>query len=159
MDQPTGDQGREVRFKRMLFVYAAILATILTACLVVLTVRCSHWILGHKRYRAEAKLFAPSTLPPGSWRFIVSGDSRNCGDVVMPTIAVHSAQFAPSFYWHLGDLRAIYKIDEDMAYAAANNAGSLSCENYHQLAWSDFIQNQIAPLGARLFMWALATTK
>jgi len=38
----------------------------------------------------------------GAWRFIVSGDSRNCGDVVMPTIAAHSAQFAPSFYWHLG---------------------------------------------------------
>lgn len=40
---------------------------------------------------------------PGEWRFIVSGDSRNCGDVVMPTIAAHSSRYTPSFYWHLGD--------------------------------------------------------
>ena len=57
-------------------------------------------------------------LPEGSWRFIVSGDSRNCGDIVMPAIASHSAQFTPNFYWHLGDLRATYKIDEDMAFEA-----------------------------------------
>lgn len=84
-------------------------------------------------------------LPPGSWRFIVSGDSRNCGDVVMPTIAAHSAQFAPAFYWHLGDLRAIYKVDEDMAFAATKRGGVLTCENYQRLAWSDFVDNQIAP--------------
>src|SRR6266849_1075015 len=55
-------------------------------------------------------------LAEGTWRFIVSGDSRNCGDVVMPAIAAHSLErYQPSFYWHLGDLRAIYKIDEDMA--------------------------------------------
>jgi hypothetical protein len=86
-------------------------------------------------------------LPQGSWRFIVSGDSRNCGDVVMPTIAAHSAQFAPNFYWHLGDLRAIYKIDEDMAFAAANNGQVLACDNYQRLAWSDFAANQIAAFG------------
>jgi hypothetical protein len=83
--------------------------------------------------------------PQGSWRFIVSGDSRNCGDVVMPTIAAHAAQFAPSFYWHLGDLRAIYKIDEDMAFAAQHKGEALSCDNYQRRAWSDFVENQIAP--------------
>jgi Calcineurin-like phosphoesterase len=92
-----------------------------------------------------------SELPPGSWRFIVSGDSRNCGDVIMPAIAAHSAQFAPSFYWHLGDLRAIYKVDEDMAFAAAKRGQVLTCENYQRLAWSDFIDNQIAPFGSLPF--------
>jgi hypothetical protein len=86
-------------------------------------------------------------LPEGSWRFIVSGDSRNCGDVVMPAIAAHSAQFSPSFYWHLGDLRAIYKIDEDFAFANANGGKTLNCETYERLAWSDFVTNQIAAFG------------
>jgi hypothetical protein len=86
-------------------------------------------------------------LPAGSWRFIVSGDSRNCGDIVMPAIAAHSVQFAPSFYWHLGDLRAIYKVDEDMAFAAAVDGEFLSCSLYLQRAWPDFIEHQIAAFG------------
>lgn len=91
---------------------------------------------------------ADDSLPPGSWRFIVSGDSRNCGDIIMPSIAAHSRQFEPKFYWHLGDLRAIYKIDEDMAAAAEKLTGQrLSCATYHRLAWNDFVENQIAPFG------------
>jgi len=62
-----------------------------------------------------------ASLPEGSWRFIVSGDSRNCGDIVLPSIAMDSGRLAPAFYWHLGDLRAIGKVDEDMAFAAAVN--------------------------------------
>jgi hypothetical protein len=88
----------------------------------------------------------------GSWRFIVSGDSRNCGDVVVPAIAAHSASlYQPSFYWHLGDLRAIYKIDEDMAYAELANGRYLGCENYVKRAWPDFIDHQIAPFGSTPF--------
>ena len=87
-------------------------------------------------------------LPAGSWRFIVSGDSRNCGDVVMPAISAHSAQFAPSFYWHLGDLRAIYKIDEDMAFAAASHGQVLTCDDYERRTWNDFVENQIAAFGS-----------
>jgi hypothetical protein len=90
---------------------------------------------------------AVSPLQEGSWRFIVSGDSRNCGDVVMPAIAAHSAKLAPAFYWHLGDLRAIYKIDEDMFYEAQNKGETLSCDNYQRHAWDDFVENQIAPFG------------
>jgi hypothetical protein len=86
-----------------------------------------------------------STEPEGSWRFIVSGDSRNCGDVVMPAIAAHSRQFSPVLYWHLGDLRAISKIDEDMAAAASKDNLALSCDTYHRLAWNDYVENQIAP--------------
>jgi hypothetical protein len=87
-------------------------------------------------------------LPAGSWRFIVSGDSRNCGDVVMPAISAHSARFAPSFYWHLGDLRAIYKIDEDMAFEAANRGQVLTCDDYEKRTWNDFVENQIAAFGS-----------
>lgn len=86
-------------------------------------------------------------LPEGSWRFIVSGDSRNCGDIVMPAIAANSVQFSPSFYWHLGDLRAIYKIDEDFAFANVNHGKVPTCETYQRLAWSDFVANQIGAFG------------
>jgi hypothetical protein len=90
-------------------------------------------------------------LPEDSWRFVVSGDSRNCGDVVMPAIAAQSARYSPRFYWHLGDLRAIYKIDEDMAEAALKAGRPLACGVYEKLAWSDFIANQIAPFGSTPF--------
>ncbi len=87
----------------------------------------------------------PSQLGEGAWQLIVSGDSRNCGDVIMPAIAADSARYAPAFYWHLGDLRAIYKIDEDMLDASTKMGQTLTCEVYHKQAWNDFIANQIAP--------------
>ncbi len=98
--------------------------------------------------RATEKPVAAPALPAGSWRFIVSGDSRNCGDIVVPAIAAHSAEFAPTFYWHLGDLRAIYKVDEDMAFEAATRGQVLSCEVYERRAWHDFVENQIAAFGS-----------
>jgi len=60
----------------------------------------------------------PTPAPPKpaaskSWKFVVSGDSRNCGDVVMPAIAAGAAANGAQFYWHLGDFRAIYDFDED----------------------------------------------
>ncbi len=101
--------------------------------------------------RAAGIISRPVPAAQGTWRFIVSGDSRNCGDVVMPSIAADSARYAPSFYWHLGDLRAIYKTDEDMEAASAKNGQILSCGAYHRRAWSDFIENQIAPFGGMPF--------
>ncbi len=99
-------------------------------------------------FRARAQNASTTTaLPDGSWRFIVSGDSRNCGDIVVPAIAAHSAQFSPSFYWHLGDLRAIYKIDEDIAFNRAYLGSHMSCETYHRIAWKDFVANQIGAFG------------
>jgi len=102
---------------------------------------------GHKALSTEETSLRKTPSPDGEWQFVVSGDSRNCGDVVMPAIAAQSAHYKPSFYWHLGDLRAIYKIDEDMAAAATRTGETLSCEVYHRRAWSDFIENQIAPFG------------
>ena len=64
--------------------------------------------------------FAQGKARPKSndaWTFAVSGDSRNCGDVVMPSIAAAAAQNNAAFYWHLGDLRAIYAVDEDYQHS------------------------------------------
>ena len=50
---------------------------------------------------------------PQTWTFAVSGDSRNCGDVVMPAMAADASKHNVSFYWHLGDLRWITAPDQD----------------------------------------------
>src|SRR5215467_11048495 len=34
--------------------------------------------------------------------------SASCGDLVMPTIAAHSDQFAPAFYWHRRSIQRIH---------------------------------------------------
>ncbi len=79
----------------------------------------------------------------GSWKFAVSGDSRNCGDIVMPAIAQGVRRDGASFYWHLGDYRAIYTFDED--YLHTHPASTIS--NYFAAAWPDFIQHQLQPFG------------
>ncbi|MGB0037103.1 MAG: hypothetical protein WBP79_16675 [Candidatus Acidiferrales bacterium] len=80
-----------------------------------------------------------------SWTFAVSGDSRNCGDVVMPAIAAGVKQKGASFYWHLGDFRAIYNFDEDMQHQPGHLAKPMSISEYLDISWDDFLQNQIAP--------------
>lgn len=79
----------------------------------------------------------------GNWTFAVSGDSRNCGDIVMPAMAQAVKRDGASFYWHLGDYRAIYKVDED--YLQTHPGTSIS--DYFSNAWPDFIQHQIQPFG------------
>ncbi|MBV9761133.1 MAG: metallophosphoesterase [Acidobacteriaceae bacterium] len=74
-----------------------------------------------------------------TWTFAVSGDSRNCGDVVMPAIARGAIDNHAAFYWHLGDFRAIYIIDQD--FAAEHKPA------YLENAWQDFIDNQIMSFG------------
>src|SRR5471032_1801012 len=92
-----------------------------------------------------ALLAAASAAPAeGTWRFAVSGDSRNCGDVVVPAIAAGAKKDGAKFYWHLGDLRAIYTFDQDML---AERGGEMSIAGYEKEAWNDFIENQIAPFG------------
>lgn len=85
----------------------------------------------------------------GVWRFAVSGDSRNCGDVVMPTLAQNVLQDNALFYWHLGDFRAIYMIDEDYAQAHQKTATGTTptVNDYLPYAWNDFIDNQLAYFG------------
>ena len=84
-----------------------------------------------------------------SWKFAVSGDSRNCGDIVMPAIAQGARQNGAEFYWHLGDFRAIYTFDEDLVPPPQLGlpAKALNIIDYESTAWPDFIAHQIAPFG------------
>jgi len=81
-------------------------------------------------------------------RFAVSGDSRNCGDVVMPGIAAKVLAQSAAFYWHLGDFRKIYDFDEDMQHEPEHLAKPMSIIEYESIAWDDFLQNQISPFGS-----------
>jgi len=87
--------------------------------------------------------------PPDSWRFAVGGDSRNCGDVVMPAVAAGVRAEGARFYWHLGDFRAMNNFDQDMvAKKKASSAGAaMTIAEYQKTAWDDFIENQLSPFG------------
>lgn len=90
-----------------------------------------------------APLFAQSS---GTWNFAVSGDSRNCGDLVVPSLAAQIEKENAQFYWHLGDFRAIYAIDEDIAHRATGSHPA-SLDEYHEMAWQDAITNQLESFG------------
>jgi hypothetical protein len=90
---------------------------------------------------------AAAQQPAGTWRFVVSGDSRNCGDIVMPAIAETAKKNQAAFYWHLGDFRADYSIDEDILHQPEHLKKLLTPDEYLNLAWQYFIDNQIAPFG------------
>ena len=77
------------------------------------------------------------------WYFAVSGDSRNCGDVVMPAIARKAGEDGALFYWHLGDYRAIYDFDQDFRQLQPN----ATIIGYETSAWKDFIEHQLKPFG------------
>jgi hypothetical protein len=86
-----------------------------------------------------------------SWSFAVSGDSRNCGDVIMPAIAGGVHHDRAAFYWHLGDLRAIYDFDEDYRQLATVGGTPLRIIDYENHAWDDFIGSQINPFAETPF--------
>lgn len=102
-----------------------------------------------RRILPFALLFATHLTAKDRWRFVVSGDSRNCGDTVMPEIAAATAQSKAKFYWHLGDFRAIYAVDED--YAAAHHIDNPKdpavLAAYQQDAWDDFKVSQLQQFG------------
>jgi hypothetical protein len=93
------------------------------------------------RTRVEPEV-AKGASPP--WRFAVAGDSRNCGDIVMPAIAEDAIRHHVAFYWHMGDFRWMTEVDEDMAQ---QYHGDLDVTAYRRDAWGDFLANQIAPFG------------
>ncbi|MFZ0213926.1 MAG: hypothetical protein WBE20_12605 [Candidatus Acidiferrales bacterium] len=86
-----------------------------------------------------------------AWTFAASGDSRNCGDVVMPAIAAGAIGHHAAFYWHLGDLRKIYDFDEDMQHEPEHLAHPMTIIQYEQIAWPDFIANQVRAFGSLPF--------
>jgi len=78
-----------------------------------------------------------------AWDFAVSGDSRNCGDVVMPGIAHKARADGAAFYWHLGDFRAISDFDQDFKRAQPQ----ATVAAYLGGAWPDFIAQQLGGFG------------
>ena len=86
---------------------------------------------------------------PAVWNFVVSGDSRNCGNVAMPAIANAARQNHANFYWHLGDLRMIQRPDEDYLHEPEHRSEAknelILLADYEKNAWTDFIQAQIVP--------------
>jgi hypothetical protein len=82
-----------------------------------------------------------------TWYFAISGDSRNCGDVVMPAIAADALKHNVSFYWHLGDLRLISGPDQDFIEQRVRQGKPTNIAIYQKEAWDDFIENQIKPWG------------
>ncbi len=100
---------------------------------------------------------APAPGPPIAWAFAVSGDSRDCGDLVMPKVAraIESEAEGPpaELYWHLGDFRRMYDIDCDIL---KRRHPSYDCKSrppgqldrfemaeYLDAAWDDFIERQL----------------
>jgi hypothetical protein len=108
---------------------------------------------------AARALAAPPPEPPESWAFAVSGDSRDCGDVVMPKIAwdVENGPAAPraELYWHLGDYRRMYGPDCDLVNkwvpgwdCRTRPLGELPpglVSRYLDAAWDDFVERQLSP--------------
>jgi hypothetical protein len=82
-----------------------------------------------------------------TWSFAVSGDSRNCGDIVMGGIASGVRADGSKFYWHLGDFRADYDFDQDLLAAPEYRGKHLAITDYQRIAWADFISQQLDPFG------------
>jgi Calcineurin-like phosphoesterase len=95
----------------------------------------------------SASIYAADSKDTESWTFAVSGDSRNCGDVVMPAIAADAIKHNVAFYWHLGDLRKISAPDQDFIQERAVAGKPTDLADYESHAWEDFIKNQIDPWG------------
>jgi hypothetical protein len=120
-----------------------LLRAIITAAALLTLVGCS--CLCSQKSNA-AMVAVPALLKPGeTWHFAVSGDSRNCGDIVMPAIAQGATQDGAKFYWHLGDLRAIYDFDQDMQQDYKMKGKPLTILDYETNAWDDFKYQQTAP--------------
>jgi hypothetical protein len=92
-------------------------------------------------------LAAPAQTASGDWTFVASGDSRNCGNVVMPAIAEGARRNHAAFYLHMGDLRDMGHPDEDYAAEPDHRGKTITIDAYQRDAWNDYIQNQIASFG------------
>jgi hypothetical protein len=92
-------------------------------------------------------LRASLAIADSTWRFAVAGDSRNCGDVVMPSIAAGTRSNSALFYWHLGDVRAVSDFDED--FRALHPKATIA--DYLNTTWFDFERNQIESFGSLPF--------
>lgn len=96
---------------------------------------------------AISSLVAAAQANDATWTFAVSGDSRNCGDFVMPVIAAKVQAEHDTFYWHLGDFRWMSQPDQDLVSMLPENK-PLSIEEYHRTAWDDFLTHQMTSFGS-----------
>lgn len=103
---------------------------------------------GSVAQKRQARHPARAAKKNPEWRFVVSGDSRNCGDLIMPAIAAGAARHKAEFYWHLGDFRAMHEPDQDLQ-GEFDDSGrvrpNLTLKEYQELAWDDFINRQLGP--------------
>lgn len=97
---------------------------------------------------AQNQCTPPKPAAGETWHFAVSGDSRNCGDVVMPAIASGAMHDKAVFYWHLGDFRLIHDLDQDYKRLASTSGKPLTKDDYEAHAWDDFLDQQIKPFGS-----------
>jgi hypothetical protein len=102
-------------------------------------------------FMAAAQNTSAQQTAGGAWKFLTSGDSRNCGDVVMPGIAETARKNNAAFYWHLGDLRKTSDFDEDIQHQPEHIAKPLSITAYYSIEWTDYIESQIKPFGSTPF--------
>jgi hypothetical protein len=129
------------------------LAALAAGILLSSTSRCTPPRTAHPATPSTAAV--PNPNRKELWRFAVSGDSRNCGDVVMPAIAQGVHADRALFYWHLGDVRDTYDFDEDIVKATTRSEDNLTISNYVGDVtgtkigeWEDVKQNQVAHFGA-----------
>jgi hypothetical protein len=102
-------------------------------------------------YSGQPRQPAQDTPAARPWTFLVAGDARNCGDIVMPAIARTARANRAAFYWHLGDLRRSSSPDEDIVNQPEYRAAPPSLADYQAMEWQDFIDSQIKPFGATPF--------
>lgn len=95
----------------------------------------------------QARSQKPNQAANAPWTFAVSGDSRNCGDFVMPAIAARVKAENDAFYWHLGDFRWTSQPDQDLL-AMLPPGTNLSRDEYHAREWDDFLTHQVAAFGS-----------
>jgi len=104
-------------------------------------------------YSQTASPSASQHSQPATWNFALSGDSRNCGDVVMPAIAQGAKAAGAEFYWELGDFRALYDFDQDMQGELRDGKPrKLTITDYLNQAWDDFIRNQANAFAMPVFL-------
>lgn len=96
---------------------------------------------------ATSSVIASAQTASSTWTFAVSGDSRNCGDFVMPAIAAKVKAEKDVFYWHLGDFRAMSAPDQDLQ-SMLPAGKQLTKAEYQPRAWNDFIEHQMAAFGS-----------
>jgi hypothetical protein len=103
------------------------------------------YALSQAAQNASAVQTAPAS--PAMWTFAVSGDSRNCGDFVMPAIATKVKAENDVLYWHLGDFRWMSQPDQDLI-AMEHGGNPFTKEDYQKMAWDDFLTHQMASFGS-----------